>query len=392
MQSQPRQALREKVAGERGIYRRRTSDGVVRYEFNYVASDGRQRWKTVASLAEAKQERARLVGKDRNERIAPSRQTFGEYADAWLDREKVKLRPGTYQLYLSHLENHIKPAFGRRRLGDVSVDDVANLIAAMQTAKRNVGKREVVGYATDTIKAVLNVVSRVFGSAARRGLIASNPVLKLERGERPQSERREFPDLDRETIGRLIRAVPERYRAVVAFSTLTGIRQSEVLGLRWKDVDTRAGVVAVRVQLDRTGKLVEPKTKTAKRDIPITPDLARMLQAHKRDAFSRGFAKPDDFVFASDVGTPLQHRNLSRRGLAPAFKAIGMTPIRWHDLRHVAASAMIASGMDDDDLAPVLGHADATITKQTYKHEFEKVARVERTREGMQAAFGEVLR
>jgi integrase len=92
------------------------------------------------------------------------------------------------------------------------------------------------GYAAPTIRAVLNVLGRVLGSAERSGLISANPVRKLERGERARAERRELPSLDREALGRLIASTPKRYRPLVALSAFTGLRQSEALGLRWEDV------------------------------------------------------------------------------------------------------------------------------------------------------------
>ncbi len=83
---------------------------------------------------------------------------------------------------------------------------------------------------------------------------------------------------------------------------MTGLRQGEALGLRWEDVDVKAGLIRVRYELDRSSVLVEPKTLAAKREIPIPPSLGRMLADHKQQAFAKGFAKPSDFVFASETG------------------------------------------------------------------------------------------
>ncbi|HUF02447.1 MAG TPA: site-specific integrase [Gaiellaceae bacterium] len=195
--------------------------------------------------------------------------------------------------------------------------------------------------------------------------------------------------LDADDLRRLIEATPDRYRALVALSLMTGLRQSEALGLRWRDVDLGdEPTIRVRHQLDRRGDLVEPKTKAARRDVPLTPELARLLHEHKAGS---SFASDDDFVFASDVGTPLGHRNLSRRALDPATKAAGLPHLRWHDLRHLAASALIEAGTSDHDLSRVLGHGDAVVTKTTYAHEFARAERVERTRERMTTAYAGVL-
>src|SRR5581483_3910996 len=345
MQSKP-SPLRERV--DRGIYRRKTRHGEIRYEVAYCDSDGRQRWRTVDSLREARQLRADLVSKvARGERVAPSKATFSQFSDEWLEGQKPRLRPKTQELYGSYLRLHVKPRLGRLRLGEVTVDDVARLITEMERD----------GYAAWTIRGVLTVLGRVLGAAERRGLTAGNPVRRLERGERPKVQRREFPSLDREAIGRLISSAPEKYRTLIAVSLLTGARQSELLGLRWQDVDVKAGVLRIRRQLDRQGNLVEPKTQAAKREIPIPASLGRLLADEKERAFARGLAKPLDYVFSSERGTPLGHRNIVRRGLEPAIKKAALPHLSWHDLRHVAASALIAEGASVAYVSRVLGHA-----------------------------------
>src|SRR5688572_9102846 len=113
--------LRERV--ERGIYRRRTRDGATRYEIAYLDSSGRQRWRTVAKLQEARDLRAELVAKvNRGEAVSPSKVTFGDFADTWLERQKGRLRPTTHSLYETYLRVHLKPRFGRRRMQSISVD------------------------------------------------------------------------------------------------------------------------------------------------------------------------------------------------------------------------------------------------------------------------------
>jgi integrase len=369
-----------RVRVERGIYKRSTRSGETRYEIAFVDSDGRQRWRTVDRLQEARKLRAKLVAKvDSGERVAPSRATLAEWAAEWLADQEPRLRPRTLEHYASSLRLHVLPRLGRRRLTEVTVDDVARLVAELQRG----------GYAAWTIRGLLTVLGRMLASAERRGLIAANPVRKLERGERPKVERREFPVLDREAVARLVAAAPARYRLLIAVSLATGVRQGEALGLRWQDVDLKAGELRVRHQLGRDGTLAEPKTDTAKRAVPLTSDLARALAEHR---LASPFSSEADFVFCSEAGTPLSHRNVVRRGLEPALRAAGLPHLRWHDLRHLAASAMIAQGMDDDDIAPVLGHASSVVTKTVYGHLFERGERDRRTRQGMEAAFGGMLR
>ena len=179
---------REHVEGLTGIYRRRTKTGEVRYEIAYLDSTGRQRWKTTGTLREAKALRADLVSRvNRGEAVASSRATLREYAAEWLAGQS-RLRPRTLGVSEGPLRLHLLPRLGRRRLADVSTDDVARLVADLEAE----------GLAAWTVRGVLTVLSRVLGSAERRGLVSANPAKRLERGERPKIERREFPSLDRE--------------------------------------------------------------------------------------------------------------------------------------------------------------------------------------------------
>lgn len=177
--------------------------GEVRYEVWFLDSDGRQRWRTVPTLREARQVRADLVARvNRGERVAPSRLTVAEYAAAWLGRQRSRLRPKTLDLYASMLRLHVLPRFGRRRLQSLTVEDVAELVSELQRGvrfERREGRTvrvEGKPYAAWTIRGCLTVLGRLLGSAVREGLIPANPVRRLERGERPRVERRQFPSLD----------------------------------------------------------------------------------------------------------------------------------------------------------------------------------------------------
>lgn len=342
-------AVRARV--ERGIFKRSTRDGLTRYDVSYLDSDGRQRWRTAGSLADARRLRAELVTRvSSGERVAPSKVTLEEFATEWLEQQRSRLRPTTHQLYSSYLRHHVNPRLGSKKISSITVDDVVALIADMEQGfrcrERDGRLVRVQGrpFAAWTIRGVLVVLGRVFGRAARLGVINTNPVRQLEKEERPKSVRREIPAFDRDAIGKLIASTPKRYRTLIAVSLLTGVRQGEALGLRWQDVDVKAGAIRIRYQLSRDNELVEPKTAAAKREIPIPPSLCRLLAENKKDAFTNGHAKPTDFVFASETGGPLNHRNISRRGLERAIADGNLPKIRWHDMRHIAASALIAEG------------------------------------------------
>jgi hypothetical protein len=270
-------ARRVSVAGKPGIYFRKLSDGSKRYEVSYTDSDGRRRWKMVDG-GQRDAERARraiLAEMDKGQRVAPSREKFEIVAERWLERQEGVLRPRTVGRYRSDVRVHLLPRFGHLRLDEITEDRVAGLIAEMT--------RE--GYAGWTIKGVLTPLSRILGYAARQGWIARNPVTRLERDERPKTSRCEMRVLERDEIARLLAAAPDRYRALLATAVFTGLRQGELLGLRWEDVDLDAGLIRVRWQLGRDGSRVEPKTQQAKRD--IVPGAVRRTMSSRRSEAPR---------------------------------------------------------------------------------------------------------
>jgi len=389
---------RQRRRVERGIFKRTTRDGRVRYEVMYYDSEQRPRWRTVPTLTDARLLRAELTTRlAAGERVTVSKISLEEFAKEWLVQQQPRLRANTHRLYGNYLRQHVYPRFGKRQLTSITVDDIAHLISEMEQGWRyrqqsgRLVRVQGKPYSGWTIRGVLVAYGRVLGHAARRGHIHSNPIQRLERDERPKASRRELPSLDRDAIGTLIRCTPERYRTLIAVSVLTGIRQGEALGLRWHDIDLREGLIRVRYQLGRHGELVEPKTSAAKRDIPIPPSLVRMLASHRERAFASGFAKPGDFVFSSQAGTPMNHRNITRRGLEKALERGNLPKLRWHDLRHLAASALISQGASIPYLSRVLGHANPAITLGIYAHQYAEAEHAQTTRQHMEDAFGSLL-
>jgi integrase len=192
----------------------------------------------------------------------------------------------------------------------------------------------------------------------------------------------------REDVGRLIAKTPTKYRTLVAVSVLLGLRQSEARGLRWQDLDTQTGVIHVRWQLGRDGELAPLKTPAAKRDIPMPPSLAKTFAAYR---LASPYSMDSDYVFASEAGTPLVVRNIIRRGLETALAAAELPKLTWHDLRHLAASLLIAEGASVGYVSRLLGHATPAITLSLYAHEFAKAEHDDHTRERVEAAFGSLL-
>lgn len=190
--------------------------------------------------------------------------------------------------------------------------------------------------------------------------------------------------LNREEIGRLLEGAPPRHRTLLATAVFSGLRQSELLGLRWRDIDFVDQLVHVRRALDRKGRDVPPKTRHSVRDVVLMPALVEALQEHRERSRFKG---PDDFVFASRVGTPLHRRNVWRQAFEPAFREAGIERLRWHDLRHTFAWLLIGGGANVVFVSRQLGHGSSDVTLRIYAHLFDHAEQAQRTRETLQRMF-----
>lgn len=141
----------------------------------------------------------------------------------------------------------------------------------------------------------------------------------------------------------------------------TGLRQGELLGLQWEDIDLVTATVTVRRQLQR-GVLVEPKTSKSRRTLGISPQLVEALRQHR---LTQRPLSP--FVFASATGGPLDSTNVTHRFQARLHEA-GLPRMRFHDLRHGTASLLLAEGVNPRVVMEQLGHSQISLTMNTYAH------------------------
>jgi integrase len=195
-------------------------------------------------------------------------------------------------------------------------------------------------------------------------------------------------------IERLLAACPERGRLLVETALFSGLRISELLGLIWADLDFAAGLIRVKAQLSRAhrgepARRVATKTPASVREIPLVPQLADRLAAHRRQT---PFAAPSAWVFVTSKGTPFGGRNVARRVLGRAaddagLNGAGRPGLRFHDLRHTFASHLIVDlGLDVAQVSRILGHTSIAITLDVYTHLFDDVRHAREIRERIAAS------
>lgn len=352
MPNQASQKTKRHVRVERGIYKRETEGGLV-YEVNYPDSGGVTRWDTVPTLKAARERRAEMIAKRaRGERVVKSKATVAEIAEDWFEAKALRLRPRTASYYRSALDLVVLPRFGRWQVAQVDVDALAKLIRDLERVGLHAldPSRPVRPLGRSSIDNYLKPLAGLLTLAMRRRVIASNPFDLLTADDRPAQEETAAHEWTDEEVQALLGAAeslaarPESkydYAPLIRLAAVLGLRKGEALGLRWQDFERDAGLLHVRGQWLASGEYGPTKTKAGTRRIALPDSVRDELIALR---LRSGFSLDEHPVFASRVGTPLGHRNVSRRGFDPARDLAGLsTDVTFHDLRHAAASRLVMS-------------------------------------------------
>jgi integrase len=312
------------------------------------------------------QQKLVVAQRDLQRGITPTddRLTTGQFLDRWLeDVAKATVRPRTYVSYEQTVRLHLKPTLGRivlSRLRPQQVQALLNAKLASGLSPRSVG-----------------IVHAVLRTALNQGvqwdMVPRNVAALVQP---PRVTRAEISPLTPEQARDFLDAVRgDRLEALYSVGLALGLRQGEILGLRWADVDLEGGTIRVTQALQRVnGRLdfVEPKSLSSRRTIPMPATVARALRAHRPWQLEERLAagarwRESDLVFTTSLGTPLDSRNITRR-FQVALERAGLPRLRFHDLRHTAASLMLAQGVPARVVMETLGHSQISLTMNTYSH------------------------
>jgi integrase len=286
--------------------------------------------------------------------------TLAEFASGWLAQRKADLRPGSWALYDATIRQYLMPALGRFKLAELRS-------AHIQAFYDGLVKNETGPY---VILSSRKVLGTILNQAVRLALIPSNPMKAAIPPKQPQTEMR---ILDEDQVQRFLLAVRQFYPddlALYQLAITTGMRQSEMLGLKWSDLDWANGVLNVKRQYlrmpDGSSAYMPPKTKSGIRSIRLGQATLAILRAH-RDNQYREFRQDQDVIFCGRPGVPLNRSILTKR-YKRLLKEAGLPALRFHDLRHTAASMMLHKGVSVLVVCKRLGHAKASITLDIYGH------------------------
>jgi integrase len=219
------------------------------------------------------------------------------------------------------------------------------------------------GHATSTVRSVRATFSTVLQAPVDCGYIEKNPAhgIRIREADTEKKEQRVYSPA---AVRMLLAVLAEPCRTVVSIAVLTGLRIGEILALRWKRVDLLRGMIDV-AETYSAGEFGSPKTKSSRRVIPISSALRVILENHRATAHG---PRPEDLVFQTPTGTPLDAHNLYNRELAPACDQIGQPRISCHSFRHTHTTLLSETGESLKTAQALLGHSDLETTLAIYTH------------------------
>ncbi|MGB2890284.1 MAG: site-specific integrase, partial [Candidatus Acidiferrales bacterium] len=263
----------------------------------------------------------------------------------YLPQAAKSLRPSTVKDYAYIFEDHL-----RRRLGEISLRDFRTVIGQRLMASIN-------GVGHKRLLRIKSFLSGVFTHAKREGILdGENPMRGVSVQGRPT--RPKMPVYEISEIEEMLTALPEPAHTVVAVAAFTGLRVSELRGLRWEDFDGESLHVRRSVWRRHVGATKTPESEAS---VPVLPFLKKALEKH------RNWKSDGSYIFAGEkFGAPLNLANLARRVIKPAIKAKGVEWKGWHAFRRGLASNLYALGVQPKVIQAILRHSDIGTTLAYY--------------------------
>ena len=310
----------------------------------------------------------------RGEYREPSGMTVGQWFDTWAEEYLGSVRPGTVESYKYHINHNIKPAIGAVRLQKLTPHHI-------QTFYNDLLRKR--GLSPKTIKNLHGVIHKALKQATALGYVMRNPSDNLVL---PRLEKSEMLYIEEDDFPRFLQAITgHKFEAIFFITAFTGLRRGEVVGLTWDCVDFERGTIFVNKQLVRNrgegDSYIFGPTKNGKSHL-ITPAPAVMerlrlqqaRQAEMREIAGPSWDNASNLVFTTPLGR-FQSPHTVYEHYKKIMESLGMSDLRFHDLRHTYAVSALRSGDEIHDVSKNLDHYSVAFTMDVYGHITEKMQR-----------------
>ncbi|MGA7088497.1 MAG: site-specific integrase [Candidatus Dormiibacterota bacterium] len=358
-----------KRANGEGNIRQRPGDGL----WEARVTVGGKRRSFYGKTREAVHRQLVLAIKTRQDGVpVPSRrESVRTFAKGWLDATRGTVRPTTWDKYRRDLGLHVLPYIGGVPLSRLGPQHLQLRYAEMLEA----------GLSARSVLHVHAVIHRMLTQALRWGSVGRNVADLVDL---PRAKQSNWRVLDAAQVRLLLEtAEGDPLQGLYVLAVTTGMRQGELLALRWLDIDFDRGTLTVNGTLHRVGggwSIGEPKTARSRR-LVVLPHVARIaLQRHRvaqlEARLKAGICwRENGLVFTTAIGTPLHPGNVLRRSYRPMLERAGIRTVRFHDLRHTSATLLLGQGVHPKIVSEMLGHSTVGITLDLYSHVTESMQR-----------------
>lgn len=339
------------------------------------AVTGRKRYssKTVkGGKREAQRALAALVAQAEAGSLAKTRATVGELLEEWFDQAKDDFSPKTAREARGYIDRYLAPGLGDVKLGKLGAADIDRFYRRLR--ERGGWKGRALSPAT--VRRAHGILHRALAQGVKWGWLGQNPASSATPPRVPVSDINPPSPAELARVFAYAQEHEPDLATFVVIAAATGARRSELIALRWSDIDLDRGVVSISrgIVLGRNG-LVEKDTKThAARRVSLDATSMATLQAHRERAVERAGAAhavlaKSAFVFSNEIDSSVNwYPDSVSRAYQRVCRRVGLADVRLHDLRHYVATRLLSAGVDVRTVAGRLGHRNASTTLNVYSH------------------------
>lgn len=353
---------------------RKRNDGRWECRFSFQDEFGQTKRTSIYGATQAEVQKkltAALAERDKGTFKKPERMTVEQWLTTWTKDYCRNLKPNTITTYESRIEKDILPYIGKVQLRQLKNRQIQRLVNRLSDGDKATGKKPL---APKTVVCTYGVLHKAMEQAKAVGLIAENPANNVDL---PKIIKPELKPLVDDSLVAFMKAIQGHQYELLYFVTLfTGLRQSEILGLRWGDIDWEKSVIHVRRQWQRNlrgggFRVVETPKNSKRRIVTAAPAVLKALQHQKKKqaewqlVAGEAWSNDDSYIFTDPLGHPLKHGDVYK-AYKKIVKSIGIPESRFHDMRHSYSINALAAGDNIKSVSDNLGHYSSAFTMDVY--------------------------